>query len=162
MLHVVGIRSKTEIVRVFKVCDLIEPAQCFIPIAESYGVWRRDTIGSSEDEFAPADRRNAAGTRRPVQLLQHCHAALDVAEDRLQPFFRSANPFDQKGFFEFPLLFELPHKRGCLPIEFHHWCHRIPLFMAMPTPSMPHMETLEEISKRGALLTPRKLVMDNG
>jgi len=27
---------------------------------------------------------------------------------------------------------------------------------------MPHMETPEEISKRGALLTPRKLAMDNG
>jgi hypothetical protein len=35
MLHGVGIRSKSDIVRVFKVFDLIELAQGFIPIAES-------------------------------------------------------------------------------------------------------------------------------
>jgi hypothetical protein len=131
MLHVVRIRSKTEIVRVLKVSNLVKLAQRFIPIAESEGVRRRDTVRSGKDQFAPADRRNAAGTRRPVQLLQHRHTALDVAEDRLQPFFRSADPFDQKRLFEFPLFFELPHKRGCLPIEFQHWCHRILLFMFM-------------------------------
>src|SRR6267378_7633181 len=62
MLHVVGIRSKTEIVRVFKIFDLIELAQRFIPIAESDGVRRRDTIRSGKDQLAPADRRNTAGT----------------------------------------------------------------------------------------------------
>ena len=129
MLHGVGIRSKPDIVRVFKLFDLIELAQGFIPVAESDGIRHRDTIRSGKDQFAPADRRNTAGICRPVQLLQHRHRALDVAEDRLQPFFRSADPFDQQRLFEFPLFFELPHKRGCLPIEFQHWCHRIPLFM---------------------------------
>ena len=43
MLHGVGIRSKPDIVRVFKVFDLIELAQGFIPIAESDGIRRRDT-----------------------------------------------------------------------------------------------------------------------
>ncbi len=65
----------------------------------------------------------------PFQLLQHRHTALDIAEAQFQPFFRSANPFEQKSLFEFPLFFELPHKRGCLPIEFQHWCPRIPLLM---------------------------------
>src|SRR6185295_20109243 len=73
MLHVVGIRSKSEIVRVLEVFDLIELAQGFIPISESDGVRRRDTIRSGKDQLTPADRRNAAGTRRPVQLLQHLH-----------------------------------------------------------------------------------------
>ena len=62
MLHVVGVRGKPEIVGVFEVFDLIELAQGFIPIAESDGIRRRDTIRSGKDQFAPADRRNTAGT----------------------------------------------------------------------------------------------------
>src|SRR5437879_1307089 len=110
MLHVVGVRGKPEKVGVFEVLDLIELAEGFIPIAESDGIRRRDTIRSGKDQFAPADRRNTAGTRRPVQRLQHRHTALDVAEDRLQTFFRSADPFDQKSLFEFPLFLELSHR----------------------------------------------------
>src|SRR5437868_4441154 len=159
MFNVMGIRPKTEVTRIFEIANLVELTKGFIPIPEPDSIGRRHARRSGKDQLAPANWRNTGGTRRSVQLLQHRHAVLDVDEDRLQPFFRPTNPFDQKSLFEFSLFLELPHEQGCLPIEFQHWCHRIPLFMFISR-SLRRAWKSTRGQQDGCLLTTRKLALD--
>jgi hypothetical protein len=138
MLHVVGIRSKTEIVRVFKIFDLVELAQRFVPIAESamqlaladpfsFSSTATRLLMSLKTDSSPSFVPRTRSTRRVFSSFR-CSSSCRTNEAVCRS---SSNTGAIGSPFSYEALYAAHGSQG-------------------------------EISKMGALLTTRKLALDKG